>query len=425
LVLDARGERDSCAIAVGEGNTIRFLDMIPFPHSLGMIFMQLTEHLGFRGGEDEYKVMGLASYGEPEYIKQFRDLIKTTANGKYEINLSYLKSPLVGPTLLSQKFYDIFGKPRKKGDKIEQRYTNIAASLQARLEEVVLHMLEYYRKKTDIRKLCMVGGIALNSVLNGKILASGLFDEIFIPPAAGDAGCALGAAYCIYHLKQGKKRCFELKHAYWGPGYSNEQIKAALEGAKLSYAELTDIPRQTAQLIADGNIVAWYQGRMEYGPRALGSRSILADPTREDMKDIINRWVKHREDFRPFAPTVLKERARDYFENITDSPFMLFVDNVKPGMRKKVPAITHIDGTARPQTIERSVSPLYYDVIAEFEKIAGVPVVLNTSFNVMGEPIIESPEQAIRCFYGTGLDCLVIGKYLLKKPGSKTDIQRG
>lgn len=416
LINDGKGESDTNSILIGENNNIKFLDSVAFPHSIGMLYMEVTQFLGFRGGEDEYKVMGLASYGEPSYINNFRDILRISKDGlSFKLNLDYFKNPLIGPGLLSEKFYRIFGPGRDKRDEIKRNHIEIATSLQLRVEEVILEILSNYKEKTKIKNLCIAGGVGLNSVLNGRILSAKMFDDIYIPPATGDAGCALGAAYYIHNVINKQPRTFELKHAFWGPAYDDNEIKYYLDQAKLNYTELQNIAVETAKLIAEGNIVGWFQGKMEFGPRALGARSILADPTREDMKDIVNKWVKHREDFRPFAPSVLKEKAMDYFENIIESPYMLFIDKVKQEKQKFVPAITHTDGTARPQTVDRETNKLYYEMIYEFEKIKGVPMVLNTSFNVMGEPIVESPEQAIRCFYGTGLDCLVIGKYLLRK----------
>lgn len=415
MILDGKGEKDASAFGIGEGNKFTLQHRIRFPHSLGMLYMELTKYLGFRAGDDEYKVMGLASFGEPEYLEEFKKIIQLSRDGGYKLDLSYFDPALTGPELLSDKFYRIFGPARGKREPVEKRHQNIAASLQAAMEESILKMLAGWQERTKLRNLCLAGGVAQNSVVNGKIMTSGLFDRVFIPPAAGDSGCAVGAALYVWNMLQDRPRVFEMHHAYWGPGYADEQMHKALDGALLTYEVLQNPAETTARLLKEGNIVAWYQGRMEFGPRALGSRSILADPTRSDMQDILNSRVKHREDFRPFAPSVIKEKAPEWFEGLTDSPFMQVVVEVKPDKRERVPAITHTDGTARPQTVEREVNPLYHEMISEFEKLTGVPLVVNTSFNIMGEPIVESPEQAIRCFYGTGIDCLVMGRYLLRK----------
>jgi carbamoyltransferase len=416
--IDAKGERDSSCAAVGEGNKIRVIDKIPYPHSWGSLYMEVTKYLGFKAGHDEYKVMGLASFGEPVYLDHFRKMVQTRPDGSFRFDLSWFDPTFTGPGLLGQKFYETFGPARVYGSAIDSRHENIAASLQQLLEETVLAYLKGLRDRTGKRNLCLSGGVVLNCVMNGKILESGLFDHVFIPPNPGDAGCAVGAALHIHHQLNGAPRSYVMDHAFLGPEYSDREILAALDNAKVDYRKLDDPAKEVARLIADGKIVGWYQGRMEWGPRALGNRSLLADPTRAEMRDVVNKWVKHREDFRPFAPSVLEEKASEYFEHITDSPYMLFITQVKADKKKQVPAITHVDGTARPQTVSKKTNPLYWQVIKEFENISGVPCVLNTSFNIMGEPIVCTPPQAIRCFYGTGIDALAIGNYLLVKPRS-------
>ncbi|MEI6084960.1 MAG: carbamoyltransferase [Verrucomicrobiota bacterium] len=416
LSIDAKGERDSCCVAVGKGNQIRTLETIPYPHSWGMFYMEVTKYLGFKPGHDEYKVMGLASFGKPTYLDQFRQIVKTQSDGSFRFDMRYFDPTFTGPDMLGKKFYDTFGPARVPNSAIDSHHEDIAASLQQILEECVLRYLEKLRARTGQRNLCLSGGVVLNCVLNGKILESGLFDGIFIPPNPGDAGCAVGAALHIHHQLQHAPRGCVMDHAFLGPAFSDDEIRAALDNAKLDYRKMEDTPQEVARLIADGKIVAWFQGRMEWGPRALGNRSLLADPTRAEMRDVVNKWVKHREDFRPFAPSVLEEEVSKYFEHVTDSPFMLFITKVKTDKRSKVPAITHVDGTARPQTVSRRTNPLYWQVIKEFENLTGVPCVLNTSFNIMGEPIVCTPPQAIRCFYGTGIDALAIGSYLVTKP---------
>ncbi len=418
LTLDYIGEFAVTWMGVGEGTRMRCLQSFNYPNSLGVFYSALTDYLGFLRASDEYKVMGLASYGEPEYYDDFRKIISSMDDGKYNIDLSWLQCHYLPGSRLgyfSRKFIDRFGIPRKKGEPVEERHMNIAASVQRVLEDVVLEMLRELHKKTGLDKLCMAGGVALNSAMNGRLLRESPFDDIYIQPASGDDGIAIGGAYQLYHDLTGADRCCVMRNALLGPGYSNDEIKAFLDGSKIKYETPESLEDRTAELIADGNIVGWFQGRMEFGPRALGSRSILADPTRSEMKDLLNKYVKHREDFRPFAPSCLEERAGEFFEGCSSSPFMLFVYPVKEDKKSVLPAITHIDGTARVQTVAKDVNPRYYKMIEAFERKRGVPVVLNTSFNVMGEPIVNTPSDAVRCFYSTGIDALAIGDYVVIK----------
>ena len=384
--------------------------------------------------------MGLASYGDPEmYGEKFRDLVRLLEGGRYEINLDYFQYhylPGSRQGYVSGKFIDTFGPPRKKEEDITVRHQDIAAALQLVLEESVIHIVNHLAKQVpNPVNLCLAGGVALNCSMNSKIMESTPFEQVYIQPASGDDGIAIGAGYWIYHnkLKQPRQISSDniMRHAYWGPEFSDEEITELLEIAKLSYKKYPDVTVPAAKLIADGNIVAWFQGRMEFGPRALGNRSILADPTRPDMMDIVNHYVKHREDFRPFAPVVPVEDFSKYFESVTPgfysnlpekvpvSPtdFMLLIHNVVPHMRDVIPAVTHTDGTARVQTIRSDINPKYYKLLREFEKLKGVSVVLNTSFNVKGEPIVCSPSDAIRCFASTGIDYLVISDNIVSKHG--------
>lgn len=418
LSLDYIGEWAATFMGVGRGSEFKKIKEINYPQSLGVFYSAITDYLGFQRANDEYKVMGLASYGDLKYYDEFKKIIKLKSGGEYEIDLSYFVyhyKPGSQFGYMSQKFYNCFGARRKKDEPIEQRYMDIAAGAQKILEDVVLHISEYLHEATGLKDLCIAGGVGLNSVMNGRLRRESPFERIFIQPAAGDDGIAVGAAYYIYNTILGYPRNFELKHAYWGPQFSNEEIKTELDLCKLPYQYYDDIPRVCAQLLAEGKIVGWFQGRMEWGPRALGNRSILADPRRADMKDILNKYVKHREDFRPFAPSVPLQDAPRFFNKGENSPYMLFVFDVLKEKQSEIPATTHVDGTGRVQTVEEPTNPYYYRVIKEFEKLTGVPVILNTSFNVRGEPIVCTPKEAIRCFYSTGLDYLIMGNFLISK----------
>ena len=412
LTLDNKGEGISASFNIGKCNKIERIKEIQLPHSLGMLYLAFTFYLGFKSG-DEYKVMGLASYGEPAFYDVLKDILQITPGGEFRINPDYFD--YVPEGIFSRKFYDKLGDPRKKGEKIEERHINIASSLQKRLEDVALSMVKWLYEKTKMRNLCMAGGVTLNSVMNGVIEKKGPFENIFVQPAASDIGTSLGAALELYFRKSVEPIRVPMEHAYLGTGYSDEEIEDALKLAKLKYKRMEDVAADTAKLIAGGKIVGWFQTRMEWGPRALGARSIIADPRKKEMKDVVNRWVKHRENFRPFAPSILVERCHEYFDCNHPSPYMLFVYDVLEAKKNEIQAITHVDGTARVHTVNKKDNPLYYKLIQEFEQLTGVPVILNTSFNIMGEPIVRTPSEAIRCFYATGMDYLVIGPYLLSK----------
>jgi carbamoyltransferase len=418
LSIDYIGEFTVTWMGVGEGTKIRRLRQVSYPNSLGVFYSAITDYLGFLRASDEYKVMGLASYGEPEYYDEFAKFVRLREDGSYDIDLSfaawhYLPGSRCG--YFSRKFTERFGPPRRKGEPIEQRHMNLAASAQKILEEAVLNLARRLQFETGERNLCLAGGVALNCSMNGRLRRETTFDDIFIQPAAGDDGIAIGAALQLHHRYTGAGRGFEMRHANYGPEFSNEKIQHFLDMAKIPYEQPDYVEGRTAALLADGNIVGWFQGRMEFGPRALGARSILADPTRPDMKDQLNKYVKHREDFRPFAPSIIEEHAPEYFTGCERSPFMLFVYPVEPHQRARVPAITHVDGTARVQTVTSQDTPRYYRLIRAFEGLRGVPMLLNTSFNVMGEPIVNTPEDAVRCFYSTGMDALVMGDFVIVK----------
>ena len=414
LTLDARGELATTAFGVGNGNIIKKINEAKMPHSLGMFYAAITDYLGFKHGEDEYKVMGLASYGEPIYFEKFSNILRFDEQNLLITNLKYF-SYQNGRGFFSKKFYDLFGPTRKPEEPIEKIHKDLASSAQLLLEELVIQLGTYLKKITKKKNLCMAGGVALNCVANSKLHQKKIFDNIFVQPAAGDNGGALGAAYYVYNTILSNERNYIMKSALLGPEFSNKDIEKALIISKVSYKKSDNICRETAKALAAGKIVGWFQFKMEFGPRALGSRSILADPTDSKMKDRINSCVKFREEFRPFTPSVKSEKAKIFFDLDFVSRFMLFVFPVREKYKKILPAITHVDGTARVQCVERSIEPKYWKLLDEFEKIKEVPIVLNTSFNVMGEPIVFTPDQAIRCFYSSGIDILVIGDYIVEK----------
>ncbi len=420
LTMDGSGEIASTTISVGEGNTIKTIKEINFPHSLGYIFVAITHYLGFTPNSDEYKLMSLKSYGQQDHFyDEVKQIIQLTSPGEYSVDLSYFNYDKgIRDPWVSEKFIKIFGPIREQDEPITSRHENIAWAFQKRLEDVAMHIAKYIYDETKKDYLCIAGGTALNSVMNGKLLKDGPFKDIFVQPAANDAGTCIGSAYYIYNTILNNPRNFVFNTAYLGPKFNNEEIKVLLDskGVKYKYFEKEDeLLNNTAKLIADGNVIGWFQGRMELGPRALGARSILADPRRQDMQDILNLKVKHREGFRPFAPSVLEEYAQEYFDCDRPSPYMLFVVDVKKDMHDKVPAITHVDGTARFQTVNKLQSPRYWKLIKEFQELTSVPVVVNTSFNVMGEPIVCSPEEALRCFQSTGIDHLVVENFIIEK----------
>jgi len=398
----------------------------------------VTQYLGFQKFGDEYKVMGLAAYGEPEKLEDFRDIVRFDANGNgngFRLGLEYFVHHRTGPEmswaeadktptlgrLFSGRMSQKLGAARLAEEPLEKRHRNLAASLQARLEEVYLGMLQKLAKATGLKSICLAGGVAFNCVANGKIFDATSFEQVYVQPAAGDAGLAVGAAYYVWHQKLGKPRSFVMEHAYWGPGYSAGETRAAMESSgiagngyvveRLPEQELT---RRAAAIVADGKILGWFQGRAEWGPRALGNRSIVADPRRADMKDILNRRIKHREIFRPFAPSILAEATGEWFEKSHPSPFMTLAYAVRPEKRELIPAPTHVDGTGRLQTVTKEANPKYHALISAFRDLTGVPVVLNTSFND-NEPIVCRPEEAIDCFLRTKMDALVLSDFLVTR----------
>lgn len=418
LSIDYIGEMTATWFGVGNGLDIEPLHEIRYPHSLGVFYSAITDYLGFQRASDEYKVMGLASYGRPEAYDAMREIIRQREVDGYDFDLRYVAyqyQPGSRKGYFNERFYKKFGPPRKPGEPIEDRHKIIAASAQKVLEETVLTLCRWLHKSTGKTDLCLAGGVALNCSMNGRIQRETPFERVFVQPAAGDDGIAIGGAFRLSYDYTGATREYVMRDARLGPEFSDEAIRDALDIAKIRHEKPDDIVESTADLLAEGKIVGWFQGRMEFGPRALGARSILADPTRADMQDLINKYVKHREEFRPFAPSVIRERAGDFFEGSDESPFMLFVYPVKPEARTLLPAITHVDGTARVQTVDRDVMPDYHRLLTAFERRRGVPVLLNTSFNVMGEPVVHTPADALRCFFSTGMDALALGPYLVTK----------
>jgi carbamoyltransferase len=440
LSADGLGDFASTMWGVGRGARMEIEGAIAFPHSLGLFYSAVTQYLGFLKFGDEYKVMGLGAYGEPRYVDAFRDVVRFSPDSGpfgFQLGLDYFTHHTTGPEMswaesdktpvLGKMFSDALpkklGAPARDPDEpLEQRHRDMAASLQARLEEVYLGMLRKLATKTSAKAVCLAGGVAFNCVANGKIFDATPFEQVYVHPAAGDAGLSVGAAFHVWHQMLGKPRSFVMNHAYWGPEYSMDEVRAAVQASPVSQNgfSISELPeeeliRRTATIIADGKILGWYQGRAEWGPRALGNRSIVADARRPEMKEILNRRIKHREIFRPFAPSILAEKTSQWFEKAYPSPFMTLAYSVKPEKRDQIPAPTHVDGTGRLQTVTKDANPRYYALISEFERQTGVPVVLNTSFND-NEPIVCRPQEALDCFLRTQMDALVLGNYLITRP---------
>lgn len=428
LSIDGFGDFISTMWAVGEGNSIDVLGQVEYPHSTGIVYTATTQFLGFPHYGDEGKVMGLAPYGQPRFIDQFRDIIRTEEGGQFRINLDYFRhhaegvemtwdngSPVIG-RIFSDAFVQTFGPSRLPGATLTDRERDIAASLQLRLEEISFHVLNHLYAETGLTDLGLSGGVAYNSVMNGKILDQTPFRRVFVQPAAGDSGTALGVCFQIHNGSLRNSRGEVMLGAYTGPQFSDEEIKLELKRSDLSFEIFSDekLTRRAAEDIAAGMVVGWFQGRMEFGPRALGNRSIVVDPRRANMKDILNDRIKKREPFRPFAPSILEERVGDYFEQTHPAPTMLMVYQIKPERRNEIPAVTHVDGSGRLQTVSRELNQRYYQLISDFDRLTGVPVLLNTSFNE-NEPIVCTPNDAIECFLKTKMDVLYIGNYGVRR----------
>ena len=417
VTVDGVGEWATTTIAHGKGKDLRTLREIRFPHSLGLLYSAITYYLGFKVNSAEYKVMGLAPYGKPTYMKEMRKLVQINEDGSFALDMSYFTYEY-GLTMTGRKIEELFGHPTRKGEaKLEQFHKDVAASLQAITEELMLKICAEAKRLTGAKDLCLAGGVALNCVANGKILRSGLFNDIFIQPAAGDAGGALGAALSVWHRKYDGARLPRLSNVYLGNAYEKAAIEAMLKEEGVPYEDCGEdgIIEKTAELLEGTNVIGWFQGRMEFGPRSLGNRSIIADARNKENWQKVNLKIKFRESFRPFAPTVLEEKAKDYFDLDRESPYMLLVADVHPNKREEVPAVTHVDGSARIQTVREDQNPLYWKLLKTFEKRTGCGVIINTSFNVRGEPIVESPRDALNCFLNTDMDYLALGTFLLQK----------
>jgi carbamoyltransferase len=434
LTVDGVGEWTTTTYGVGNENNINLMKEIKFPDSIGLLYSTITAYLGFSVNNSEYKVMGLSPYGVMDkkkniYYEKLKQVIDIKEDGSYKLDMDYFIFHHAN-RMPSKKLCELLDGPiRKSEDELTQRHKDIAAALQIITEEVLTKMLNHVHKVTKCDNVVIAGGVALNSVYNGKILKNTDFKNIWIQPNASDGGTSIGVASYIYHTILGKKRNYQLKHAYLGPEFSTEQTKKFLERNKIVYSEFKDdgdLIKKTAKLIYQNNVVGWFQGRMEWGPRALGSRSILSNACNPKMQEILNLKVKHREKFRPFAPVVCEDDALKYFD--CDNPireptdFMLMVYPVKKKWQKKIPAVTHVDGSGRLQTIRREQNRSYYDLIKEFGRLSGVPILINTSFNIRGEPIVCTPFDAYKCMMGTGIDYLVMDKFLIKRKNNKRDM---
>jgi carbamoyltransferase len=416
LSIDGFGEKDCMLFASGKGNKIKSLYKQEFPHSLGCFYMTITEFLGFQPNSDEWKVMGASSYGDPlVYYDKFLSLFNFNEYGM-ELDLSYFNFfNFNRPLTYTKKLIDLLGLPRKRYDPITERHFNIAAAAQKVTETVVFKLAENLQKLTKLKSLCFAGGVAMNSVCNGKILKNTSFNEIYIPFAPDDSGGSIGSSLYAYHHINNRSNRSKIVSNYFGPEYSDEEVKKELDKFGLNYDTVENSAKEAAQCIANGEIVGWFQGGVEFGDRALGNRSILADPRKAEMKDILNNKIKFREEFRPFAPSILEEHLNDYFIDAKPTPFMEKVYTIKEEKRSAIPAVVHVDGTGRLQTVNKLNNPLYYSLIENFYKLTDVPVILNTSFNLKDEPIVCSPKDAVRTFFTCGMDALILGNYLLKK----------
>ena len=430
MSVDGFGDFASTMLAEGHDNRFEVLERVTYPHSLGILYTAVTQWLGFPNYGDEGKVMGLAPYGTPRFTDKMRELVRIDGP-LFELGLDYFRhheegvdmswdagSPTVG-RIYSDRMVEEFGPARQPGEPVSPLYEDVAASLQQVLEEAYLHLCETLYERTQLPNLCLAGGVALNAVANGRVLLDTPFRELYIQPAAGDSGIAVGAAYYVWNQELGNARGFVMDHAYTGPEYDDDEIHAAITAAGVEAERLDDdaLFRTVAERIAGGDVVGWFQGRMEFGPRALGHRSIVADPRSYDMKDVLNARIKQREPFRPFAPSILAERTGEWYEQDYTSPFMVLVYKTVESKRELVPAVNHVDDTGRLQTVEERIEPRYYRLISEFERLTGVPILLNTSFNE-NEPIVMTPREALDTFLKTKMDVLALGNYVVRRDGA-------
>jgi len=428
LSIDGSGDFTTTMIGIGRGNKIEVLDSVDFPHSVGIFYTAMTQWLGFPHYGDEYKVMGLAPYGEPKYVDDLRELIQLTPDGLFKLNLSYFRNPTKGiitygddhipvvATLFTDEFETKLGKARRKEDELTQFHKDMAASVQRFTEELIYHILTSLQKRTGLKNVCIAGGVAQNSVANGKITRNTPFSNVYIPSAGHDAGISMGAALFVYNQTLNQPRQPAIWSAYTGSHFNNEEIEAYLQSRNIAYKKLPDseLYNYVADRLVNAGVVGWFSGRSEFGPRALGGRSILADPRRNDAKDLLNAKIKRRESFRPFAPSILKEYVEEYFTVTDVVPFMEKVFPIKEEKKATIPAVTHVDGTGRLQSVDRTVSPRYYALIDAFRGKTGVPILLNTSFNE-NEPIVNSPAEALDCFLRTQMDMLVMENIIVER----------
>ena len=436
LSVDGFGDFASTAWGYGKENDIKIDKKIFFPHSLGIFYQAITQYLGFKNYGDEYKIMGLAPYGKPNYINELKKILLVNSNGSFKLNLDFFKfhkenfnykwedGKVEIDNLYSNKLEELIGPERKKEEDLNQFHKDLAHSTQKVYEEAFLNILNNLHEKYQIDNLCIAGGCGMNSVANGKIKNQTKFKNIYIQPAAGDAGGSIGSAFATHFKNSNNKRSFQMKHAYWGTSFSEDEILECLNKSseKIIYENCTfekvaddkNLNSTVAKAITVGKVVGWFQGRMEWGPRALGNRSILGDPRRSDMKDILNLKIKRRESFRPFAPSILREYVKDWFENDDEVPFMMKVYQIKKDKRNEIPAVTHVDGSGRLQTVYKDTNEKYYNLIKEFYNITNIPILLNTSFNE-NEPIVSNPQEALDCFLRTKMDILTLGNYLIQR----------
>lgn len=428
LSIDGSGDFTTTMIGIGRGNKIEVLDSVDFPHSVGIFYTAMTQWLGFPHYGDEYKVMGLAPYGEAKYVEQLRDLIEFTPDGLFKLNLPYFRNPTKGiitygedhipvvATLFTDHFETKLGKARQKGEELTQFHKDMAASVQRFTEELIFHILTALQKRTGLKNVCIAGGVAQNSVANGKITRNTPFSNVYIPSAGHDAGISMGAALFVYNQTLQQPRQPAIWSAYTGSHFNNEEIEVYLQSRNISYKKLpdTELYNYVADRLVNAGVVGWFSGRSEFGPRALGGRSILADPRRNDAKDLLNAKIKRRESFRPFAPSILKEYVEEYFTVTDVVPFMEKVFPIKEEKKSTIPAVTHVDGTGRLQSVDQTVSPRYYALIDAFRGKSGVPILLNTSFNE-NEPIVNSPAEALDCFLRTQMDMLVMENIIVER----------